>query len=264
MDRIPIDGLYTFSYNDADKTATITGVASQRDFYVLPSVTVNPENDLTYQVVAIGDRAFAGNRLITAYLPTSVTTIGDNAFDGCVNLTSVTQVGSSDDAVFPASVTSIGKFAFEGCGKLNMTFGEAKALTTIGDNAFEGCISLQHVEFATGSALYYIGKEAFMESGVSVVDLAGTQVTEIGFSAFEGCASLAKLTLPETIEIININAFYGCTNLSAVSVNGTANNITFIGSHAFYNCKFNPSVIEDRAAAEGATIESDAFLNCKA
>ena len=265
VDRIPIDGLYTFSYNDADKTATITGVASQRDFYVLPSVTVNPENDLTYQVVAIGDRAFAGNRLITAYLPTSVTTIGDNAFDGCVNLTSVTQVGSSDDAVFPASVTSIGKFAFEGCGKLNMTFGEAKALTTIGDNAFEGCISLQHVEFASsGFALSYIGKEAFMESGVSVVDLAGTQVTEIGFSAFEGCASLAKLTLPETIEIININAFYGCTNLSAVSVNGTANNITFIGSHAFYNCKFNPSVIEDRAAAEGATIESDAFLNCKA
>lgn len=262
VDRIPIDGLYTFSYNDADKTATITGVASQRDFYVLPSVTVNPENDLTYQVVAIGDRAFAGNRLITAYLPTSVTTIGDNAFDGCVNLTSVTQVGSSDDAVFPASVTSIGKFAFEGCGKLNMTFGEAKALTTIGDNAFEGCISLQHVEFATGSALYYIGKEAFMESGVSVVDLAGTQVTEIGFSAFEGCASLAKLTLPETIEIININAFYGCTNLSAVSVNGTANNITFIGGNAFYNCKFDPSVITDHAA-DGAIIESDAFLNCK-
>lgn len=264
VDRIPIDGLYTFSYNDADKTATITGVASQRDFYVLPSVTVNPENDLTYQVVAIGDRAFAGNRLITAYLPTSVTTIGDNAFDGCVNLTSVTQVGSSDDAVFPASVTSIGNYAFEGCGKLNMTFGEAKALTTIGDNAFEGCISLQHVEFATGSALYYIGKEAFMESGVSVVDLAGTQVTEIGFSAFEGCASLAKLTLPVTIEIININAFYGCASLSDVFVSGTANNITFIGSHAFYNCKFNPSVIEDRAAAEGATIESDAFLNCKA
>lgn len=265
VDRIPIDGLYTFSYNDADKTATITGVASQRDFYVLPSVTVNPENDLTYQVVAIGDRAFAGNRLITAYLPTSVTTIGDNAFDGCVNLTSVTQVGSSDDAVFPASVTSIGKFAFEGCGKLNMTFGEAKALTTIGDNAFEGCISLQHVEFATGSALGYIGKEAFMESGVSVVDLAGTKVTEIGYSAFEGCASLVELTLPETIEIININAFYGCTSLSDVSVSGTAKSITFIGSHAFYNCKFGPSDIEaiEARAAEGATIESDAFLNCK-
>lgn len=266
VDRIPIDGLYTFSYNDADKTATITGVTSQRDFYVLPSETVNPENaDIDgYTVTAIGNGAFAGNRLITAYLPTSVKTIGDNAFDGCVNLTSVTQVGSIDEAVFPASVTSIGNYAFEGCGKLNVTFGAAKALTTIGDNAFYGCTSLQQVVFEQGSALDYIGKEAFMESGVSVVDLAGTQVTEIGFSAFEGCASLAKLTLPETIEIININAFYGCTNLSAVSVNGTANNITFIGSHAFYNCKFNPSVIEDRAAAEGATIESDAFLNCKA
>lgn len=261
VDRIPIDGLYTFSYNDADKTATITGVTSQRDFYVLPSVTVNPENDFTYQVVAIGNGAFAGNRLITAYLPTSVTTIGDNAFDGCVNLTSVTQVGSSDDAVFPASVTSIGNYAFEGCGKLNMTFGEAKALTTIGDNAFYGCISLQHVEFATGSALGDIGKEAFMESGVSVVNLAGTQVTEIGYSAFEGCASLVELTLPETIEIININAFYGCTSLSNVSVSDKAN-ITFIGSHAFYNCKFDPSDITDHAV-KGAD-ESDAFLNCKA
>lgn len=265
VELVAIDGLYTFSYNDADKTATITGVTSQRDFYVLPSETVNPENaDIngeTYDVTAIGNGAFAGNRLITAYLPTSVTTIGDNAFDGCVNLTSVTQVGSSDDAVFPASVTSIGAYAFEGCGKLNMTFGDAKALTTIGDNAFYGCISLQQVVFTTGSVLSDIGKEAFMESGVSVVDLAGTKVTEIGYSAFEGCMSLAKLTLPETLSIININAFYGCTSLSDVSVSGNANNITFIGSHAFYNCKFDPKDIMDHAVEEAD--DSDAFLNCK-
>ncbi len=255
--RIPIDGLYTFSYNDADKTATITGVTSQRDFYVLPK-----EADIDgYTVTAIGKGAFAGNRLITAYLPDTVTTIGDNAFDGCVNLTSVTQVGSIDEAVFPASVTSIGNYAFEGCGKLNVTFGDAKALTTIGDNAFYGCTSLQQVVFEQGSALSYIGKEAFMESGVSVVDLAGTQVTEIGYSAFEGCMSLAKLTLPETIAEININAFYGCTSLIDVSVSGTAKSITFIGSYAFYNCKFDPSVIKEHAAADAE--ESDAFLNCK-
>lgn len=261
--RIPIDGLYTFAVNADGESVTITGVTSQRDFYVLPKEAVI--GGKTYTVKAIGNGAFAGNRLITAYLPESVKTIGDNAFDGCVNLTSVTQVGSSDEAVFPASVTSIGNYAFEGCGKLNVTFGDAKALTTIGDNAFYGCISLQRVEFATDSALGYIGKEAFMESGVSVVDLAGTQVTEIGISAFEGCASLGKLTLPETIEIININAFYGCTNLRDVSVSGTENNITFIGSNAFYNCKFDQSYIEaiKARAAEGATIESDAFLNCK-
>lgn len=259
---IPIEGIYTFAVNADGESVTITGVTSQRDFYVLPEEAVIGED--TYPVTAIGNGAFAGNRLITAYLPDTVTTIGDNAFDGCVNLTSVTQLGSSDEAMFPASVTSIGNYAFEGCGKLNVTFGDAKALTTIGDNAFYGCTSLQRVEFAQGSALSYIGKEAFMKSGVSVVDLAGTQVTEIGYSAFEGCMSLAKLTLPVTLSIININAFYGCTSLSDVSVSGTAKSITFIGSYAFYNCKFNPSVIEDRAAAEGATIESDAFLNCKA
>ena len=257
---IPIEGIYTFAVNADGESVTITGVTSQRDFYVLPAEAVIGED--TYPVTAIGNGAFAGNRLITAYLPTSVTTIGDNAFDGCVNLTSVTQLGSSDEAVFPASVTSIGNYAFEGCGKLNVTFGAAKALTTIGDNAFYGCISLQQVVFAQDSALGDIGKEAFMESGVSVVDLAGTKVTEIGYSAFEGCASLVELALPETIEEININAFYGCTSLSKVSVSGTAKNITFIGSHAFYNCKFDPSDITDHAAGEEA-IESDAFLNCK-
>ena len=257
--RIPIEGIYTFAVNADGESVTITGVTSQRDFYVLPAEAVIGED--TYPVTAIGNGAFAGNRLITAYLPDTVTTIGDNAFDGCVNLTSVTQRGSSDEAVFPASVTSIGKFAFEGCGKLNVTFGAAKALTTIGDNAFYGCISLQQVVFAQDSALGDIGKEAFMESGVSVVNLAGTQVTKIGYSAFEGCASLVELTLPEKIAEININAFYGCTSLSEVFVSGTANNITFIGSHAFYNCKFDRSDIEARAA-EGATIESDAFLNC--
>lgn len=260
VDRIPIDGLYTFAVNADGESVTITGVTSQRDFYVLPEEAVIDKK--TYTVTAIGNGAFAGNRLITAYLPTSVKTIGDNAFDGCVNLTSVTQVGSVDEAVFPASVTSIGNYAFEGCGKLNVTFGAAKALTTIGDNAFYGCTSLQQVVFAQGSALGDIGKEAFMKSGVSVVDLAGTQVTKIGYSAFEGCMSLAKLTLPVTIEIININAFYGCTSLSDVSVSGTAKNITFIGSHAFYNCKFDPSYITKHAAGEEA-IESDAFLNCK-
>lgn len=259
VDRIPIDGLYTFAVNADGSGATITGVTSQRDFYVLPDeAVINGEN---YPVTAIGNGAFAGNRLITAYLPTSVKTIGDNAFDGCVNLTSVTQVGSVDEAVFPASVTSIGNYAFEGCGKLNMTFGAAEALTTIGDNAFYGCISLQRVEFASGSALDYIGKEAFMKSGVSVVDLAGTKVTEIGYSAFEGCMSLAKLTLPETLSIININAFHGCTSLSDVSVSGNAKNITFIGSHAFYNCKFDPKAIMDHAVEEAD--DSDAFLNCK-
>lgn len=260
VDRIPIEGIYTFAVNADGESVTITGVTSQRDFYVLPKEAVIGKD--TYPVTAIGNGAFAGNRLITAYLPESVKTIGDNAFDGCVNLTSVTQVGSSDEAVFPASVTSIGNYAFEGCGKLNVTFGAAKALTTIGDNAFYGCTSLQQVVFEQGSALGYIGKEAFMESGVSVVDLAGTKVTEIGYSAFEGCMSLAKLTLPETIAEININAFYGCTSLIDVSVSDTAKNITFIGSHAFYNCKFDQSIIEARAA-EGATIESDAFLNCK-
>lgn len=104
VELVAIDGLYTFSYNDADKTATITGVTSQRDFYVLPSVTVNPENDLTYQVVAIGDRAFAGSRLSKIYIPRGITVIGDGAFSGCANLTQVLGFEYNDDAANDSSL----------------------------------------------------------------------------------------------------------------------------------------------------------------
>ena len=42
-------------------------------------------------------------------IPDSVTSIGQSAFEGCENLTSI---------VFPNSVTRIGYYAFEGCENL--------------------------------------------------------------------------------------------------------------------------------------------------
>lgn len=104
VELVAIDGLYTFAYNDDDKTATITGVTSQRDFYVLPSETVNPENDFTYEVVAIGDGAFANGRLSKIYIPRGITVIGDGAFSGCTNLTQVLGFEYNDDAANDSSL----------------------------------------------------------------------------------------------------------------------------------------------------------------
>ena len=68
-------------------------------------------------------------------IPESVTSIGEWAFCGCDNLTSIT---------IPESVTSIGGSAFSGCSSLT-TITIPESVTSIGDDAFGGCGNLKTI-----------------------------------------------------------------------------------------------------------------------
>ena len=82
-------------------------------------------------VTCIGNSAFSGCRDMTSVtIPNSVTSIGVNAFSDCSTLTSVT---------IPNSVTSIGDGTFSGCtGLTSITI--PNSVTDIGYMAFDGCI----------------------------------------------------------------------------------------------------------------------------
>jgi hypothetical protein len=132
--------------------------------------------------------AYADSEITSADIPSKfnnmdVTRIGNSAFNGCSNLTSVT---------IPDSVTSISGFAFQGCSSLtSITIPDG--VTSIAGFTFEGCSSLTSITIPNN-------------------------VTSIGNSAFAGCSSLTSITIPDNVTSIGDYAFSGCSNLQAVNV----------------------------------------------
>ena len=154
-------------------------------------------------------------------IPSTVTSIGDNAFDRCTSLTNITipdSVTSIESNVFkfcesltsiiiPNGVTSIEQGAFYYCtGLTNITI--PGSVTSIGDSAFTGCTSLTSITIPNG-------------------------VTSIGYSAFEGCTSLTNITIPDSVTSIEGYAFDSCKNLKDITIPG---NVTSIKKYAFFGC----------------------------
>ncbi|MDE6697423.1 MAG: leucine-rich repeat domain-containing protein, partial [Muribaculaceae bacterium] len=148
-------------------------------------------------------------------IPSSVMSIGDAAFYGCKNLTSV---------IIPSSVTSIGSDAFYNCeGLKKVEFASVESLCNI---SFESCTSnplyYAHSLFIGGEeivdlfipdSIKYIRNYAFSGcSGLSSVKIP-VSVTEIGIEAFRDCSGLSSVFIPNYVNQIGVSAFYGCTGL---------------------------------------------------
>ena len=130
----------------------------------------------------------------TVYIPSSVTSIGNDAFYGCTNLRNIifedgSQLETIGERAFrdctslesieiPDNVTSIGNYAFNGCGSLQeVVFGEASQLEIISDNMFENCTNLIEVKIPDS-------------------------VTSIGNNAFKGCSNLKMVYIPLSVKTI--------------------------------------------------------------
>ena len=152
---------------------------------------LNLSNRLTY----IGDFMFCGTAFQTLNIPSSVISIGSNAFEMCGSLSSIT---------IPGSVSTIENSAFSCCyGLRSVSIGEG--VTRIGDYAFFNCNMLTSVTLP--STLNEIGTRAFQqcESLSSITIPRGVQTVKYG--AFGYCRSLSNVTLEEGVRVIEAEAF---------------------------------------------------------
>jgi len=108
----------------------------------------------------------------TIIIEDGVTSIGNDAFYGCISLTEVTM---------PNSITSIGEYAFFWCKSLTeITI--PNSVTSIDAGAFSGCTSLTSV-------------------------IIPDSVTSINSFAFHQCTSLTEVTIPDSVTDIGIYTF---------------------------------------------------------
>ena len=179
-------------------------------------------------VTSIGDDAFNGcSSLQSVTIPDSVTSIGDGVFYYCLSLQSVT---------IPDSVTSIGDYAFNDCSSLqSVTIPDS--VTSIGGGAFWGCKSLQSVTIH--DSVTSIGDYAFCRceslQSVTIPD----SVTNIDNHTFDGCKSLQSVSIPDSVTNIGRWAFNDCSSLQSVSI---PDSVTSIDNYTFRNCSSLQSI----------------------
>ena len=148
---------YTFVY--ANDGRTLKNVAGAEGKLTLPSPEkCNGTTDLPAALsYSIGAGAFAGAKVREVVVPEGVTSIGPNAFDGCLLLSSVIFEG---DAALPSLSVSDG--AFHDCDSLTAIEFPAR-LASVGSGVFDGCGSLRWVYFSSavqGADVIPAGSEA--------------------------------------------------------------------------------------------------------
>ncbi len=176
---------------------------SKSDYYFVKSIENAKEIIVPDTVISIDDNCFMDNKSIQSIkLPSSVRTIGKQAFKNCVNLREVICSNSS--------IKALGEYAFEGCYNLEKIIGSF-AIKNIPNGAFKDCKMLESISIAS-------------------------EIKTYGIESFKGCQNLIKIkcnknTIPY---LIGRGAFFGCSKLSYPLSEIDCNQNRFIPTNSSY------------------------------
>lgn len=221
------------SFNELQYFTGLTSIGDQAFWYSksLKSVIL-PET-----VTSLGNSAFGECQgLVQAIIPFGIKTMGNQVFVGC-KMTSVT---------LPTSLESIGYACFTGVPIESIHI--PASVNDLYYNPFSGCKSLKTITVDTNNTVYYspegsnavimkntmglvVGcKTTVIPTDVKIIDVGVFEdevfetldipesVTILRDFSFRR-AKIKNITIPKSVTLIGQYAFYGCKNLTDVTVN---------------------------------------------
>ncbi len=206
---------------DQNKLVKYTGTASSVS---IPS-----------SIKTIGAEAFAGNTSLTSIsIGENVTAIEYGAFKDCTYLSNVK---------LPDSLTTIGNAAFSNNTSLKkITL--PKNLKDLGSGVFAGCENLTTISISKDNANFVFEKNALYDKEKTLL-----------YCYVEGAKS-ESYSMPDTVIDIDEYAFWGNDSLQEIKF---STNLKEIPSYAFSNCR---NLLAVSIPYSVKTIDSKAFENC--
>ena len=197
------------------------------------------------------------SRVYEVELPQSLRSIGENAFDSCFKLTSIT---------IPENVGEIGRNAFIECTNL-VKIDNKSQIDISADEKYYGLQDAYEIIYSAesqnrllteGDYIVYDGTEK-----TALVGYCGTygnialpaqfvgKSYEIGAHVFDGNYAIASVDIPQGVTAIGDYAFADCINLEKVEISGS---VQIIGEYAFLSGHISSLFLGDgiREIREGA------------
>lgn len=171
------------------------------------------------RVVEIKEQAFQEYEIEEAIMTDGYVSIGERAFQGCVNMRQI---------ILPSTLKEIKSYALQGCVNLKSII-IPQMTEIIGDYTFADT-GLKSVIIP--KTVLYLGKGLF--SGCHNLDtvLINENILDVPECLFQNCTKLKKIRLHEKMQTIGDYSFDGCTELKELYV---PDSVIAIGEHAFDN-----------------------------
>ena len=245
MEKICHEYLHVYSYEDAKNCTNI------RPLENVPYELANKVNffkELKYftNIKEIPDYTFCGYPVLSIIeLPLNLKTIGRSAFTGCLlqkidipsSVTTIKENAFSDNKmlkkiIFHEGLQTIGNRAFT--NNICQTIKIPDTVVSIGSHSFSQCDKLRKISFGINSQLDTISEKCFSWCQHLKEVILPKNLKTIGYAAFNYCKLLKNIELPEGLKTIDDLAFED-SGIIDIRIPQT---VTSIGKQTFAYCHY--------------------------